>query len=66
MYNNYVRTIDWGNVPIRKTFTDGMIQDVIELSDNGTNECYAIIKTDFRTNQPFCVLADENLKEITK
>lgn len=63
----YVRTLDFGLVPIRKTHTEGVIQKVIDLSYDPTHptEFYAYIKTDFRTNQPFAVLADENMNEIT-
>ena len=57
---NYVRTIDFGNVPIRKNFTEGEEQAGIELSDSG----YASIRLDPRTNQPFAVLFDENCNQL--
>lgn len=60
----YVDTIDFGRVPVRKNFTEGIEQAVIDLADNGTNECYASIRYDYRTNQPFAVLLDEDLNEI--
>ena len=60
----YVKTIDFGDVPIRKTHTEGIEQALIELSSYKPEEAYASIRTDLRTNQPFAVLLDENLKEI--
>ena len=66
MYNNtaYVNTVDFGRVPIRKTHTEGKGQAWIELSDNGTNEAYAEIRLDYKTNQPFAVLFDENFNQL--
>lgn len=58
--NNFVRTIDFGEVPIRRSFTDGEEQAWIELSDDG----FASIRLDPRTNQPFAVLFDENCNQI--
>lgn len=55
MYN-YINTIDFGKVPIRKTFTDGEIIGSVELSGGDNAE----IRKDPRTNQPFAVLFDEN------
>ena len=57
---NYVRTIDFGEVPIRRTYTEGEEQVWIELSDSG----YASIRLDPRTNQPFAVLFDENCNQL--
>lgn len=64
--NNFVRTIDFGDVPIRKNplYTDGRHMADIELSDNGTNECFAEIRADYTTNQPFAVLFDENWNQL--
>ena len=56
----YVKTIDFGYVPIRKTHTEGFSMMIVELSDFG----YADIRRDYRTNQPFAVLLDEELNEI--
>jgi iron uptake system EfeUOB component EfeO/EfeM len=58
--DNYVRTINFGDVVIRKTYTNGIEIGWVELSD-GT---YASIRTDYTTNQPFAVLFDENLEMI--
>lgn len=57
---NYVRTIDFGNVPIRKNFTEGEEQSWIELSGSG----FASIRLDPRTNQPFAVLFDEDCNQM--
>lgn len=57
---SYVRTIDFGEVPIRRTYTEGEEQLWIELSDSG----YASIRLDPRTNQPFAVLFDENCNQL--
>lgn len=62
----YVDTLDFGRVPIRKNFTDGVEDAIIDLADNGTNECYASIRHDYDTNQPFAVLLDEDLEEVYK
>ena len=62
----YVNTIDFGYVPISKTYTDGVEQTIIDLSydESCPNEWYASIRLDFRTNQPFAVILDENLEEV--
>lgn len=60
MSTNFVRTIDFGEVPIRRNFTDGEEQAWIELSDSG----FASIRLDPRTNQPFAVLFDEDCNQI--
>ena len=62
----YVRTIDFGYVPIRRTHTEGVEQKIIDLSydERHPNEAYAAIRLDFRTNQPFAVLLDGELNEI--
>ena len=62
----YVNTIDFGYVPIRKTHTDGVEVALIDLSfdERRPKEVYASIRTDFRTNQPFAVLLDDDLKEV--
>lgn len=64
----YVRTLDFGDVVIRKTHTAGISQKIIDLSYNPEypREYYADIRTDLRTNQPFAVLLDENLEEVYK
>ena len=64
MNTNFVTTIDFGDVPIRKTHTEGKHYADIELSDNGTNEAFAEIRIDDRTNQPFAVLFDENWNQL--
>lgn len=67
-HTSYVRTIDFGYVPIRKTHTDGQEMALINLSydDRHPKEVYASIRTDFRTNQPFAVLLDDDLQEVYK
>lgn len=57
---SYVITIDFGEVPIRKTYTEGEEQAWIELSDSG----FASIRLDPRTNQPFAVLFDDNCNQL--
>ena len=56
MYTHYVTTIDFGEIPIRKTHTDGKILQCIQLSDGDNAE----IRLDYRTNQPFAVIFDKN------
>lgn len=58
--NNTILTIDFGEVPIRKTYTVGETVAEIELSDGA----YAEIRRDYRTYQPFAVLFDKDWKEI--
>ncbi len=60
----YIETIDFGFVPIRKRFTDGMHCADIEIAANNSRECFAEIRTDYKTNQPFAVLFDENWQQI--
>ena len=62
--NSFVKTIDFGYVPVRRRFTDGEEIGFVELSDNGTNEAYASIRADYKTNQPFAVLLDDDLNEL--
>lgn len=57
---NCVKTLDFGEVPIRKNFTEGQEYAWIELSDHG----YASIRIDPKTNQPFAVLFDEDGNQI--
>lgn len=57
---NYVRTIDFGEVPIRRSFTDGEEQAWIELSGDE----FVSIRLDPRTNQPFAVLFDEDCNQL--
>ena len=61
---NVVKTIDFGEVPIRRTHTEGKHYADIELSDNGTEEAFAEIRIDYRTNQPFAVLFDGNWNQL--
>ena len=56
MDNRFIKTIDFGLVPIRKTHTDGRHYADIELADGDNAE----IRVDYYTNQPFAVLFDEN------
>ena len=58
--DSYVRTIDFGEVPIRRNFTDGEELAWIELSGSG----FASIRLDPRTNQPFAVLFDDDCNQI--
>lgn len=55
-----VSTIDFGVVSVRRTHKDGVPVGWVELSDTG----YAEIRTDYRTNQPFAVLFDDELNEL--
>lgn len=57
---SFVETIDFGNVPIRRTHKSGAQIGWIELSGGG----YAEIRTDYKSNQPFAVLFDEDLNEL--
>lgn len=52
--NNYIETIDFGRVPIRKSFSNGLAQKALLMAD-GT--CYEV-RTDLKTNQPFAVEVD--------
>lgn len=52
----YIETLNFGYVPIRKTHTEGRHYADIELSDGDNAE----IRVDYRTNQPFAVLFDGN------
>lgn len=61
---SFISTLNFGKVPVRKTYTDGRHLADIELSDNGTNECFAEIKADYTTNQPFAVLFDGNWNQL--
>lgn len=58
--SNFIRTLDFGDVVIRKTFTDGEEMAFIELSDSG----FASIRKDPNTNQPFAVIFDENCNQV--
>lgn len=55
----YINTIDFGYVPIRKTYKEGNRIADIELSDGDNAE----IRLDYRTNQPFAVLFDGDWNE---
>ena len=59
-----IQTIDYGSVPVRKTHTDGRYYGQVELADNGDDACFAEIRVDYRTNQPFAVLFDKDWKPI--
>ncbi len=65
MYTAYIETIDFGSVPIRKTFTDGAHMKDIELSSCEDRASFAEVRRDYTTNQPFAVLFDENWEQIT-
>lgn len=58
--SSFIRTLDFGDVVVRKTFTDGDEMAWIELSDSG----FASIRKDPKTNQPFAVLFDENCNQM--
>ena len=64
--HSYVRTIDFGDVPVRRNHTEGDSIGFIELSANPKkpNEVYADIRADLRTNQPFAVILDAELNEV--
>ena len=64
--HSYVRTIDFGNVPVRCNHTAGESIGFITLSGDPKkpNEVYADIRTDLRTNQPFAVILDAELNEV--
>lgn len=53
---NYINTLNFGCVPIRRTHIEGKHYADIELSDGDNAE----IRIDYRTNQPFAVLFDGN------
>ena len=61
---SYIDTIDFGRVPVRRTHTDGKHLADIELSDNGTNESFAEVRSDYNTNQPFAVLFDNDWNQL--
>lgn len=50
----FVKTINFGDVPIRRTHTEGELLLCIELSDGDNAE----IRRDYTTNQPFAVIFD--------
>ena len=54
--NNFVKTLDFGYVPIRRTHTDGEEMAYLDLSFGGC----ASIRKDPITNQPFAVICEEN------
>ena len=56
MSYNYVKTLDFGNVEIRKKYTGGKWIADIQLSDGD----HAEIRTDYLTGKLFAVLFDEN------
>lgn len=58
--NNFINTLDFGQVPIRKTHTDGEEMSWITLSQKG----YASVRKDSETNQPFAVLFNDDLEQI--
>ena len=60
---SYVRTIDFGNVPVRRTHTEGRHYADIELAGNG-KEQFAEIRVDDKTNQPFAVLFDGDWNQL--
>lgn len=59
---NTILTIDFGEVPIRRTHTIGETIAEIELSD-GT---FADVRRDYRTNQPFAVMLDDEVHYLGK
>ena len=54
MKENFIEIFDFGFIPIRKNFTDGIPQKAYLMSD-GT--CYEV-RLDYKTNQPFAVEVD--------
>lgn len=64
MDNRFIQTIDFGYVPIRKTYTEGRHYKDITLSDPSDVAQFAEIRIDDRTNQPFAVLFDKDWKEL--
>ena len=64
MSSRYIETIDFGRVPIRKTHTDGRWYEDITLTDGADGACFAEVRVDYRTNQPFAVLFDKDWKQI--
>lgn len=63
MYS-FIETIDFGFVPVRRRFTDGRHYQDIEITPNNGLECFAEIRTDYSTNQPFAVLFDKDWNQI--
>ena len=53
--SNFIETIDFGNVPIRKNFTDGEYLDFVEACNGDIYE----IKRDYTTSQLFAVLSND-------
>lgn len=60
----YIETIDFGSVPVRKRFTEGRHYKDIEIVSCNDRECFAEIRTDYTTNQPFAVLFDGDWNQI--
>lgn len=61
----YIKTLDFGIVPIRKRFTDGNYYASIDLSYRESDiACFAEIRMDYRTNQLFAVLFDKDWNQI--
>lgn len=58
--NSFIKTLNFGYVPVRKTHVEGRHLADIELSD-GTN---AEIRADYRTEQPFAVLFNEDWEPL--
>jgi hypothetical protein len=58
--DNFVSTINFGDVVIRHTYTEGIEIGWIEISGGG----FASIRTDYKTNQPFAVLFDDELNQL--
>ena len=61
---SYINTLDFGFVPVRRTYTNGRFLKNIELSDDGTNAQFAEIRSDYTTEQPFAVLFDGDWKQL--
>ena len=62
--NGFINTINFGYVPVRRNYTEGRHLADIELSDDGTNACFAEIRADYKTEQPFAVLFDKNWHQL--
>lgn len=53
--NATIKTLDFGHVQLRNTYTEGEYITQVECADGWVYD----IKTDYKTNQPFAVKAFE-------
>ena len=58
----YIKTVDFGTVPVRQHHCYGNHLADIDLTEGG----FAEIRSDVQTNQPFAVLFDKEWNQIGK